>query len=102
MKDQDETEFRAIVKMSSIEFQSIAAFNYENHCNLQSYYACTAYILQPFQFIDGVYCLWLVITIYSLKVINSNYVHNSKDIDLIYKLNKFVHKQMAQTLGKEG
>lgn len=35
------------------------------------------------------------------QVINSNYVHTSKDLDLIYRLNKFVHKQMAQDLGKK-
>jgi len=36
------------------------------------------------------------------QIINSNYVlHTTKNIDLIYKLNKFIHKQMVQDLGKK-
>ena len=34
------------------------------------------------------------------QIINSNYVHTSKDLDLIFRLNKFLHQQMVHHLGK--
>merc|ERR1712156_652006 len=35
------------------------------------------------------------------QIINSNYVHTSKDLDLIFRLNKFLHQQMVHHLGKQ-
>ena len=34
------------------------------------------------------------------QVINSSYICTSKDLDLIFRLNKFLHQQMVHHLGK--
>ena len=34
-------------------------------------------------------------------ILNLNYVHTNKDIELLYRLDKFVHKQLVHTLGKQ-
>ena len=35
------------------------------------------------------------------QLVNLKYVHTNKDIELMYRLNKFVHKQLVHTLGKQ-
>ena len=35
------------------------------------------------------------------QLVNLKYVHTNKDIELMYRLNKFVHKQFVHSLGKQ-